>query len=149
MSAVEQASPQFSNERLEEIKALIARYPHPRSALLPVLHMAQEDFGYLSMDVQTMVAKTLDLHLMAVREVVTFYTMFREKPCGTYLLEVCTNATGVTWATQLTGIFARKVRLCRIRVSVVRFDTKGLRCGPLQGNLCTAALALAVHILGC
>jgi NADH-quinone oxidoreductase E subunit len=92
MSAVEQASPQFSNERLEEIKALIARYPHPRSALLPVLHMAQEDFSYLSMDVQTMVAKTLDLHLMAVREVVTFYTMFREKPCGTYLLEVCTNA---------------------------------------------------------
>ena len=92
MSAVEQTSPQFSNERLEEIKALIARYPHPRSALLPVLHMAQEDFGYLSMDVQTMVAKTLDLHLMAVREVVTFYTMFREKPCGTYLLEVCTNA---------------------------------------------------------
>lgn len=92
MSAVESTSPQFSAERLEEIKTLVARYPAARSALLPVLHMAQEDFEYLSMDVQKMVAKTLDLHLMAVREVVTFYTMFREKPCGTYLLEVCTNA---------------------------------------------------------
>lgn len=85
--------PEFSEGRLEEIKALIARYPHARSALLPVLHMAQEDFGYLSMEVQQLVAETLAVHLMAVREVVTFYTMFREKPCGTYLLEVCTNAS--------------------------------------------------------
>lgn len=92
MSAVEQTLPQFSEARLGEINTLVARYPHARSALLPVLHMAQEDFGYISMDVQKMVAEVLEVHLMAVREVVTFYTMFREKPCGTYLLEVCTNA---------------------------------------------------------
>jgi len=92
MSAVENALPQFSEARLDEIKVLVARYPHARSALLPVLYMAQEDFSYLSMEVQQHVADTLGLHLMAVREVVTFYTMFREKPCGTYLLEVCTNA---------------------------------------------------------
>jgi len=92
MSAVENALPQFSKSRLDEIKTLVARYPHPRSALLPVLHMAQEDFDYISMDVQKLVAEVLGVHLMAVREVVTFYTMFREKPCGTYLLEVCTNA---------------------------------------------------------
>ena len=91
MSAVENALPRFSDGRVEEIKMLVDRYPHARSALLPVLHMAQEDFGYISMDVQKMVAEILDVHLMAVREVVTFYTMFREKPCGTYLLEVCTN----------------------------------------------------------
>ncbi len=92
MSAVENALPQFSKSRLDEIEALVARYPHPRSALLPVLHMAQEDFECISMDVQKMVAEVLGVHLMAVREVVTFYTMFREEPCGTYLLEVCTNA---------------------------------------------------------
>jgi len=91
MSAVE--SPRFSDARLAEIKALVARYPAAQSALLPVLHMAQEDFGYLSMDVQQMVADVLGLRLMAVREVVTFYTMFREQPCGTYLLEICTNAS--------------------------------------------------------
>jgi len=82
----------FTPERLQEIDALVKKYPGARSALLPVLHMAQEDFGYLSMAVQQLVADTLNLRLMIVREVVTFYTMFREKPCGTYLLEVCTNA---------------------------------------------------------
>jgi len=82
----------FTSERLQEIDVLVKKYPGKRSALLPVLHMAQEDFSYLSMPVQQLVADTLGLRLMVVREVVTFYTMFREKPCGTYLLEVCTNA---------------------------------------------------------
>ncbi len=91
MTAVE--APRFSDERLEEVKALVARYPGARSALLPVLHMAQEDFGFLSAEVQQYVADVLGLHLMQVREVVTFYTMFREQPCGTYLMEVCTNAS--------------------------------------------------------
>ena len=84
---------QFSAERLEAIAAVVAKYPAPRSALLPVLHMAQEDFGYLSLDVQQLVADTLGLRLMIVREVVTFYTMFREQPSGQYLMEVCTNAS--------------------------------------------------------
>lgn len=86
------ANPVFSDARLAEIKSVVERYPAAQSALLPVLHMAQEDFGYLSMEVQQLVADTLGVRLMAVREVVTFYTMFREKPCGTYLMEVCTNA---------------------------------------------------------
>jgi len=92
MSALAQVMPKFSRERLAEVRALVKRYPQAQSALLPVLHLAQKDFGYLSMDVQKMVAEVLDIRLMAVREVVTFYTMFREQPCGTYLLEVCTNA---------------------------------------------------------
>jgi len=82
----------FSDERLDEIAKLVKRYPGPQSALMPVLYMAQEDFGYISMDAQKMIAEVLGLRLMQVREVVTFYTMFREQPCGTYLLEVCTNA---------------------------------------------------------
>ncbi len=91
MSAVEKEAPQFSTRRLAEIEALVKRYPAARSALLPVLHVAQQDFGHLSMDVQQLVANTLGLRLMAVREVVTFYTMFREQPCGKYLMEVCTT----------------------------------------------------------
>jgi len=91
MSAAER--PGFSDTRLAEIKALVARYPAAQSALLPVLHMAQEDFGYLSLETQQLVADVLGIRLMAVREVVTFYTMFREQPCGRYLLEVCTNAS--------------------------------------------------------
>ncbi len=90
MSSAE--NPIFSEARLAEIKSVVERYPAAQSALLPVLHMAQEDFGYLSMPVQQLVADTLAVRLMAVREVVTFYTMFREQPCGKYLMEVCTNA---------------------------------------------------------
>jgi NADH-quinone oxidoreductase E subunit len=82
----------FSDARLAEIEALVKRYPSAQSALMPVLYMAQEDFGYISMDAQQMIADLLGLRLMQVREVVTFYTMFREQPCGKYLLEVCTNA---------------------------------------------------------
>lgn len=91
-AAVSANSHRFSEARLAEIAELVKRYPGAQSALMPVLYMAQEDFGYLSMDVQQHVADVLGLRLMQVREVVTFYTMFREKPCGTYLLEVCTNA---------------------------------------------------------
>jgi len=89
MSAVDQ--PRFSEERLAEIQALIKRYPGAKSALMPTLYMAQEDFGCLSMATQKMIAEVLGLKLMEVREVVTFYTMFKEQPHGKYLLEICTN----------------------------------------------------------
>jgi len=105
----------FSEKRLAEIKALVARYPAPQSALLPVLHMAQEDFAYLSMDVQQMVADVLGLRLMQVREVVTFYTMFREQPCGRYLMEVCTNA-----GCMLNGANELAAHMC---------ETLGIRIG--------------------
>ena len=85
--------PRFSEERLAEIDALVKRYPSAKSALMPVLYMAQQDFGYLSMDTQEMIAEVLGLRIMEVREVVTFYTMFKEQPHGKYLLEVCTNAS--------------------------------------------------------
>jgi NADH-quinone oxidoreductase E subunit len=99
--------PQFSKQRLTEIAELVKRYPATQSALLPVLHMAQTDFGYLSMEVQYLVAATLGIRIMAVREVVTFYTMFREKPCGKYLLEVCTSA-----GCQLNGADALVKQMC-------------------------------------
>lgn len=83
---------EFSPQSVEEIQLLITRYPHRRSALLPVLHLAQHEFGYISEAVQQLVADTLSITLMQVREVVTFYTMFRQQPTGKYLLEVCTNA---------------------------------------------------------
>ncbi|MDX8405769.1 MAG: NAD(P)H-dependent oxidoreductase subunit E [Mariprofundus sp.] len=82
----------FSEVRLAEIAELVKRYPGAQSALMPVLYMAQEDFGYLSMDVQMHIAEVLGLRIMQVREVVTFYTMFREHKTGQFRLEVCTNA---------------------------------------------------------
>ena len=81
----------FSESRLKEIEEIKHRYPEGRhkSALLPVLHLAQEDHGWLPVDVMDEVAKVLDLHPIEVYEVATFYTMFHVKPVGKYVLEVC------------------------------------------------------------
>lgn len=82
----------FSDEILEKIHLLIKRYPEGRqkSALLPVLHIAQEELGgYLSVDVMDYVAGLLDLQPIEVYEVATFYSMFYLEKTGKYVLEVC------------------------------------------------------------
>lgn len=83
---------QFSEEKLAQVKTILARYPEgkERSALIPVLHVAQDEFGgWLSVPVMDYVAELLNLLPIQVYEVATFYTMFNMKPVGKYLLEVC------------------------------------------------------------
>jgi NADH-quinone oxidoreductase subunit E len=82
----------FSAETLEKVHLLVKRYPEgqKKSALLPVLHMAQEELGgYLSVDVMDYVAGLLDLQPIEVYEVATFYSMFYLEKVGKYVLEVC------------------------------------------------------------
>jgi len=82
----------FSKERLDKVKEIVARYPEgkQKSALIPVLHLAQEDFGgWLDVPVMDYVAGLLSLKPIEVYEVATFYTMFNMKPVGKYVLEVC------------------------------------------------------------
>lgn len=83
---------QFSEEKLNKVKEIIARYPEgkQKSALIPVLHLAQEAFGgWLSAETMDYVATLLQLESIEVYEVATFYSMFNLKPVGTYLFEVC------------------------------------------------------------
>ena len=82
----------FSLETLEKVRLLVKRYPEgqKKSALLPVLHIAQEELGgYLSVDVMDYVAALLDLQPIEVYEVATFYSMFYLEKVGKYVLEVC------------------------------------------------------------
>ena len=82
----------FSKETLAKFRQLIDRYPAGRqkSALLPILHIAQEESGgYLSVDVMDYVAGLLNIQPVEVYEVATFYTQFRLEITGKYLLEVC------------------------------------------------------------
>lgn len=84
--------PQFSAERLAQIEQLKAQYPQgkQKSALLRVLHMAQDDFGgWLSSETMDYVAEVLEISPIEVYEVATFYTMYNLKPVGKYMLEVC------------------------------------------------------------
>jgi NADH-quinone oxidoreductase subunit E len=82
----------FSEEKLNKVKEIIARYPEgkQKSALLPVLHVAQDEFGgWLDVPVMDYVAELLSIKPIEVYEVATFYSMFNTKPVGKYLLEVC------------------------------------------------------------
>ncbi|QEH43772.1 NAD(P)H-dependent oxidoreductase subunit E [Chitinophaga sp. XS-30] len=83
---------QFSEEKLNKVKEIIARYPEgkQKSALIPVLHLAQESFGgWLSAETMDYVASLLQIAPIEVYEVATFYSMYNLKPVGKYLFEVC------------------------------------------------------------
>ncbi|MBU8881684.1 NAD(P)H-dependent oxidoreductase subunit E [Flavobacteriaceae bacterium JJC] len=82
----------FKPESLEQVQKIIARYPEgkQKSALIPILHIAQKEFGgWLDVPVMDYVAELLSIKPIEVYEVATFYTMFNMKPVGKYVLEVC------------------------------------------------------------
>ena len=81
----------FSAEALARIEKLLKRYPTRQAALLPVLWMAQETWGWISKEAAEEVARVLDLPPSHVDGVLTFYTMFNLKPVGKHLLQVCTS----------------------------------------------------------
>ena len=74
---------------LLRIDEVITHYPVKRSATLPLLHLIQEDVGYISEEAITWVATKLELQPINVYEVVTFYPMFRQKPIGRRHIKVC------------------------------------------------------------
>jgi NADH-quinone oxidoreductase subunit E len=83
---------QFSQEKLNRVNELISRYPQgkQKSALLPVLHLAQQEFGgWLDVGTMDYVASLLQLQPIEVYEVATFYSMYNLKPVGKYIFEVC------------------------------------------------------------
>jgi NADH-quinone oxidoreductase subunit E len=79
-------------EKLDRVKELISHYPEGKykSALLPVLHIAQDHFGgWLSPEVMDYVAELMNILPVEVYEVATFYSMYNLKPVGKYIFEVC------------------------------------------------------------
>jgi NADH-quinone oxidoreductase subunit E len=88
----------FSDDAMALVQKIINRYPEgkQKSALLPILHIAQAEFdGWLSPEVMDYVASLLKIQPIEVYEVATFYSMFNMKPVGKCLIEVC--RTGPCW----------------------------------------------------
>jgi NADH-quinone oxidoreductase subunit E len=85
----------FSDEVLARLDAdaaqIIAKYPRPRSALLPLLHLVQSEEGYVSADGIAYCAAKFGLAEAEVTAVVSFYTMYKRRPAGEYSVGVCTN----------------------------------------------------------
>jgi NADH-quinone oxidoreductase subunit E len=82
---------QFSEEKMAKVKEIIGRYPEgkQKSALMPLLHLAQEEWGWLSVEAMDYVASLLSLEPIEVYEVATFYSMYNLKPVGKHVFEVC------------------------------------------------------------
>ena len=79
---------------MKEVEQIFSRYPEERrpSALMPVLHLAQQEFGgWLSRDALDYVAEVVGVAPIRCYEVATFYTMYNLKPVGKYHVQVCTN----------------------------------------------------------
>ncbi|TXD43737.1 NAD(P)H-dependent oxidoreductase subunit E [Lujinxingia vulgaris] len=82
---------EFSEKADAEFKELVSRYPNTLAAMLPVLHLAQREFGWISVEVMDYVAERLDVHPTKVLNAATFYTMYNKTPVGKCHVQVCTT----------------------------------------------------------
>lgn len=82
---------QFSEDAEAEFQDIVQRYPTNRAALLPVLFLAQKEFGWISVVVMDYVAKRLELTPAQVLNTATFYTMYNKQPVGKCHIQVCTT----------------------------------------------------------
>jgi NADH-quinone oxidoreductase subunit E len=83
--------PEFAADQIAEVRRLQGLYPDKRGALLPVLRLAQDVFGYISLEIEEYVAGLFDVSPAHVHEVVTFYTLFFQQPPGRHVVAVCHN----------------------------------------------------------
>ena len=105
----------FSEEKLSKVREIIARYPEgkQKSALLPVLHMAQEENnGWLSAEAMDYVAGLLQIKPIEVYEVATFYSMYNLKPVGKHVFEVCqTGPCMLNGSDQIISYIQQKLNI--------------------------------------
>ena len=83
----------FNEEELKQVEVYISKYPDKRAAVIPVLWMMQRKFRHIPKPAMEYVAELLDQTYAHIYGVVTFYTMFSQKPRGLYHLQVCTNVS--------------------------------------------------------
>ena len=103
---------EFPPEALARIEKILTRYPTRQAALLPILWVAQETWGWISKEVAEEVAKIVEVSPAHVDGVLTFYTMFNLRPVGKSLLQICTSIS-----CHLAGA-ERLIERCRERLGV-------------------------------
>jgi len=88
----------FNDSNVTLAKEIIGRFPRPKSAVIPLLHLAQEQDGYVTRDAMSHIAELVNVTTSEVYGTATFYEMFKFEPIGKYCVNVCTNI-----ACQLVG----------------------------------------------
>jgi NADH-quinone oxidoreductase subunit E len=122
----------FSPELISRFTGIVARYPEgkQKSALLPVLHLVQAEYGWVSPQAMDKVAEFLDLKPIEVYEVATFYTMYFLKPTGKYMLEVCrTGPCCLVGAEKIMGYLEQKLGVKEGEITADgMFSWRGVEC---------------------
>ncbi|HEX4489599.1 MAG TPA: NAD(P)H-dependent oxidoreductase subunit E [Acidimicrobiia bacterium] len=83
----------FSDANLTRAREIVARYPRPKSAILPLAHLAQDQDGWLTREAMEEIADLVGVSPAEVQGTCSFYTMFKRRPSGSLLVSVCTNVT--------------------------------------------------------
>ena len=83
----------FNETVIKEMQEIKAKYPNARAALLPAIYVAQREFGWLSPEAYEAVADILGVPRATVRGVATFYAMYKHKPMGRNIVQLCTNVS--------------------------------------------------------
>ena len=100
----------ISETYAEEIKGILARYPNKKSAVLPLMHLAQQEYGYMSAEAKKEVAEILDLDPTHVLSLAGFYSLFHEEPTGKYVLEICNDlACALRGADEFVDMVCREL----------------------------------------
>ncbi len=124
---------EFSPEAMQEVKTIMLQYPEDKSksALIPLLHLAQAEFdGWLSVSVMDYVASLLNIKPIEVYEVASFYTMFNLQPVGKYLIEIChTSSCWLNGAEDIITYLEKKLETPTGKItSDGMFQVKRVEC---------------------
>jgi len=122
----------FSPELIKKFDEIVSRYPKgkQKSGLLPILHLVQAEYGWVSPPVMDKVAEYLGIQSIEVYEVATFYTMYFMRPQGKYVLEVCrTGPCGIVGAEKIMDHIEEKLGVKEGEVTADGlFSWRGVEC---------------------
>jgi NADH-quinone oxidoreductase subunit E len=83
----------FTDRNRVQAREIVAQYPRPKSAILPLAHLAQDQHGWLTSEAMEEIAELTEVTPAIVQGTCSFYTMFKRTPCGRLIVSVCTNVT--------------------------------------------------------
>lgn len=99
---------EFTPENLEQFQEILSHYPKTRAAMLPTLHLAHQQQGFITPEVEQYVARILEVPLVDIREILTFYTLFFRRPMGRHHIRLCMSIScWIRGANQIKDDLAR------------------------------------------
>jgi NADH-quinone oxidoreductase subunit E len=133
---------QFSEEAMREYHKILSHYPEKRAAVLPVLTLAQQEFGWISDEVAAYVGHLMDYPPADMKSVSSFYVLLRQKPVGKYHLEICRNVS--CWLKGATGCMDEAKRLLGVEAQQITPD--GLFSWDFTECLASCGTAVAMQV---